>query len=96
MVTKGTKAGRSPASTAYMSHLLDGCGVPPRELRCTRLADLVSTIDPKFVAAASGMRPESVMFYLAGHMDDARLAGEDHQPPEVSSRAERTTGPEGR
>jgi len=70
MVTKGTKAGRSPASAAYVSHLLDGCGVPPRALRCTRLADLVNTIDPKLVAAAFGMNPEGVMFY---HVDDSRL-----------------------
>jgi len=73
IVTKGTKAGRSPASTAYISHLLDGCGVPPRELRCTRLADLVNTIDPKLVAAAFGMKPESVMYYLADHVDAGRL-----------------------
>jgi hypothetical protein len=74
MVTKGTKAGRSPASAAYVSHLLDGCGVPPRALRCTRLADLVNTIDPKLVAAAFGMNPEGVMFYLADHVDDGRLS----------------------
>jgi integrase len=73
IVTKGTKAGRSPASTAYISHLLDGCDVPPRELRCTRLADLVNTLDPKLVAAAFGMKPESVMFYLADHVDPSRL-----------------------
>jgi integrase len=73
MVTKGTKAGRSPASTAYVSHVLDGCGVPPRVLRCTRLADLVNTMDPKLVAAAFGMRPEGVMFYLADHVDEIRL-----------------------
>ena len=73
IVTKGTKAGRSPASTAYVSHLLDGCGVPPRALRCTRLADLVNTLDPKLVAAAFGMKPEGVMFYLANHVDDGRL-----------------------
>jgi integrase len=73
IVTKGTKAGRSPASTAYMSHLLDSCGVPPRALRCTRLADLVNTLDPKLVAAAFGMKPESVMFYLADHVDPSRL-----------------------
>ena len=73
IVTKGTKAGRSPASTAYMSHLLDGCGVPPRALRCTRLAGLVNTLDPKLVAAAFGMRPEGVMFYLADHVDLLRL-----------------------
>jgi site-specific recombinase XerD len=73
IVTKGTKAGRSPASTAYISHLLDDCGVPPRALRCTRLADLVNTIDPKLVAAAFGMRPEGVMFYLADYVDNSRL-----------------------
>jgi integrase len=74
MVTEGTKAGRSPASTAYVSHLLDGCGVPPRELRCTHLADLVNTLDPKLVAAAFGMKPEGVMFYLADYVDEGRLS----------------------
>jgi hypothetical protein len=73
IVTKGTKAGRSPASTAYVSHLLDGCGVPPRAPCCTRLADLVNTLDPKLVAAAFGMKPEGVMFYLADHVNDGRL-----------------------
>jgi hypothetical protein len=54
IVTKGTKAGRAPASAAYASHVLDPCGVPPRMLRCTRLADLVNTMGPKLVAAAFG------------------------------------------
>jgi integrase len=74
VVTKGTKAGRAPASAAYASHVLDGCGVPPRALRCTRLASLVNTIDPKLVAAAFGMNPEAVTFYLADHVDEPRLA----------------------
>lgn len=74
MVTKGTKAGRAPASAAYASHVLDGCGVPPRALRCTRLASLVNTIDPKIVAAAFGMNPEGVTFYLADRVDESRLA----------------------
>jgi hypothetical protein len=56
-----------------VTHLLDACGVPPRAVRCTRLADLVNTIDPKLVAAAFGMRPEGVMFYLADHVDDGLL-----------------------
>jgi site-specific recombinase XerD len=73
IVTKGTKAGRAPASTAYMSHVLDPCGVSPRTLRCTRLADLVNTMDAKLVAAAFGMNPEGVMIYLADHVDDGRL-----------------------
>ncbi len=75
IVTKGTKAGRAPASTAYMSHVLDSCGVPPRMLRCTRLAGLVNTMDPKLVAATFGMNPEGVMIYLADHVDSARLPG---------------------
>ena len=73
LVTKGTKAGRAPASAAYMSHVLDPCSAPPRMLRCTRLADLVNTMDPKLVAAAFGMNPEGVMVYLADYVDPARL-----------------------
>lgn len=75
MVTRVTKAGNAPASTAYASHLLDPCGVPPRMLRCTRLASLVNTTDPKLVAAALGMNPEGVMIYLADQVDSARLPG---------------------
>lgn len=75
IVTKGTKAGRAPASTAYMSHVLDPCGVPPRMLRCTRLADLVNTMDPKLVAAAFAVNPEGIMIYLADRVDETRLNG---------------------
>jgi hypothetical protein len=81
IVTKGTKASRAPASAAYMSHLLDPCGVPPRMLRCTRLADLVSTMDPKLVAAAFGMNPEGVMIYLADHVDAGRRPADSGREP---------------
>jgi integrase len=73
LVTRGTKAGRTPASTAYLSHVLDPCGVPPRMLRSTRLVDLVNTLDPKLVAAAFGMDPEATLIYLADHVDAGRL-----------------------
>jgi site-specific recombinase XerD len=73
MVTRGTKARTTPASVAYVSHVLDPCGVPPRILRSTRLVDLVNTMDPKLVAAAFGMTAESVMIYLADHVDEQRL-----------------------
>ncbi|MFD5268801.1 hypothetical protein [Streptomyces sp. NPDC058335] len=73
VVTRITKTGRSPASTAYISHVLDPCGIPPRTLRCTRLADLVNVLDPKLVAAALGMEPEGVMIYLADHVDRTPL-----------------------
>ncbi|MEF9886757.1 tyrosine-type recombinase/integrase [Streptomyces sp. P9-A4] len=73
LVTKGTKAGRSPASTAYLSHVLDDCGFPPRTIRSTRLVDLVNTLDPKLVAAAFGMDPQATLIYLADHVDEGRL-----------------------
>lgn len=73
VVTKGTKATKAPASTAYFSHLLDGCGVSIRTIRGTRLVDLVNIMDPKLVAAAFGMDPQSPLIYLADHVDDNRI-----------------------
>ncbi|POX55342.1 integrase [Streptomyces sp. Ru71] len=73
VVTKGTKAGRNPASTAYLSHVLDDCGFPPRMIRSTRLVDMVNTMDPKLVAAAFGMDPQATLIYLADHIDEGRL-----------------------
>jgi site-specific recombinase XerC len=80
LVTRGTKADRRPASEAYMSHLLDRCGLPPKMLRSTRLADLVNMIDPKLVSAAFGMRPEGAMIYLADHLDEGRLPDQPAEP----------------
>jgi hypothetical protein len=73
MVTCGTRAGTCPASAAYVSHVLDPSGVPPRMLRSTRLIDLVNSMDPKLVAAAFGMDAESVMIYLADRIDPGRM-----------------------
>ncbi|MFC7660282.1 integrase [Pseudonocardia benzenivorans] len=72
IVTKGTKAGRRAASTAYLSHVLDPCGAAPRMIRSTRLVDLVNVMDPKLVAAAFGMDPQSPLIYLADHVDAGR------------------------
>ena len=73
IVTKVTKTGREPASTAYLSHVLDACGLAPRMVRSTRLIDLVNTMDPKLVAVAFGMTPEATMIYLADQVDVDRL-----------------------
>lgn len=73
MVTKGTKAGRAAASTAYLSHVLDDCGFPPRMIRSTRLVELVNTLDPKLVSAAFGMDPQASLIYLADHVEAGRL-----------------------
>ncbi len=79
VVTRGTKAGKGPASSAYFSHLLDACEVSPRILRSTRLVGLVNTLDPKLVAAVFGMNPQGVLPYLADHVDPGRL--EEHAHP---------------
>jgi hypothetical protein len=73
IVTKVTKTAASPASPAYLSHLLDPAGVAPKYLRNTRLVDLVNDLDPKLVAAVFGMDAESVLPYLADRVDPTRL-----------------------
>ena len=80
LVTKGTKAGRSPASTAYLSHVLDSCGFPPRMIRSTRLVDLVNTLDPKLVAAALGLDSQAPLIYLADRIDHWPSEGPSAEP----------------
>jgi hypothetical protein len=75
IVTRGTKARMIPASTAYLSHVLDPADVAPKYLRSTRLLDLVGTMDPKIVAAAFGMDPQAALHYLADAVDPTRLPG---------------------
>jgi site-specific recombinase XerD len=69
LVTRGTRAHRTPASQAYLSHVLDGAGVSPSLLRHTRLAALTHRLDPRLVAAAFGMTPEGALHYLIGAVD---------------------------
>lgn len=80
VVTKGTKAGHRPASTAYFTHLLDPAGVPPRTVRCSRIANLVNAMDPKLVAAAVGMTAEGALAYLSDHVDQDRLTSRPTNP----------------
>lgn len=72
-ITMQTKATRVPASDGYIKNTLRAVGIQPRILRSTRLADLVTTVDAKLVAAAYGMTNEAVIAYLADHVDTARL-----------------------
>ncbi|HEY3759945.1 MAG TPA: site-specific integrase [Solirubrobacteraceae bacterium] len=69
IVTRGTRAHRTPASQAYLSHILDAAGVTPSLLRQTRLAELTHRFDPRLVAAAFGMTPEGAMHYLIGAVE---------------------------
>lgn len=69
IVTRGTRAHRTPASPPYLSHVLDSAGVTPSRLRQTRLAELTHRLDPRLVAAAFGMTPEGALHYLIGAVD---------------------------
>lgn len=73
LVTKVTKTRDTPASEAYLAHVLDPAGVSPKLLRSTRLVDLVVALDPKLVAAAFGVSHEGVIDYMPDHVDEARL-----------------------
>jgi site-specific recombinase XerD len=54
IVTRGTKALSTQASSAYLSHVLDAADVAVHRLRVTRLADLVNTMDPNLSPPRSG------------------------------------------
>jgi site-specific recombinase XerD len=69
IVTRGTRAHRTPASPPYLSHVLDPAGVTPRVLRQTRLAELTHRLDPRLVATAFGMTPEGALHYLIGAVE---------------------------
>jgi len=73
LVTRKTKAARTPASEDYTRNLLRPAGVTPRLLRCTRLASLTVSTDPKLVSAAFGIHPQAATHYLADYVDAARM-----------------------
>ena len=73
IVTTQTKTRSTPASTAYLCHVLDAAEVSPKRLRATCIVDLVITLDPKVVSEVLGMKAEGLVDYLADHVDDGRL-----------------------
>ena len=73
LVTKITRPRLTPASPAYMTHVLDPSGVTIKRLRSTRLVDLLHSLDPKLVAEALGMNANGLLNYLADDVDTGRL-----------------------
>jgi integrase len=73
IVTKVTKPRLTPASPAYLTHLLDPAGVRTKKLRSTRIVDLLISLDPKLVAEALGMSAGGLLAYLADTVDPDRL-----------------------
>lgn len=72
LVTRKTKATRAAASEDYPRLVLRPAGVTPRLLRCTRLAELTTSTDPKLVSAAFGIHPQAATHYLADQIDPGR------------------------
>ena len=75
IVTTQTKTRATPASTAYLCHVLDPAGTSPKRLRSTRIVDLITVLDPKVVGEALGMTAAGLVGYLADHVDAGRLPG---------------------
>lgn len=80
IVTKVTKPRMTPASAAYLTHVLDPAGVRGKTLRSTRLVDLLISLDPKLVSEAVGMNAGGLLAYVADGVDTARLSGDGQQP----------------
>ncbi len=74
LVNQTTKTIADPVSSAYLQRLLAPAGVNPRLLRVTRLADLVTNLDPIIVAHAFGIRHGAATHYLADTVDRDQLA----------------------
>ena len=74
LVNQKSKTTAGPVSVTYLEKLLSPAAVTPTLLRVTRLAELVTTLDPVIVAAAFGVRRGTVLHYLADTVDRSRLA----------------------
>lgn len=69
---KGKTVGKQ-VSLDYLAMILAPAHVTVQTLRATRLAQLVTTMDPVLVAAAFGVRRGTVLHYLADSVDATRL-----------------------
>jgi hypothetical protein len=74
LVTQKSKTVAGPVSVCYLEKLLAPADVTPLRLRVTRLAQLATTLDPVIVAEAFGVRPGTVLHYLADTVDPGRIA----------------------
>lgn len=73
LVNRRTRVNAQPVSPAYAGDLLQPLGVGPQRLRCTRLAQLVTTTDPILVVELFGICHKGALYYLADIVDEIRL-----------------------
>jgi hypothetical protein len=80
LITYHTASRNTPPSPTYIHKLLKPAGVSVQALRCTRLAGLTISIDPKLVSEVFGLAPHSLLHYLADTVDASRLANPFRTP----------------
>lgn len=73
IVTGVTRTRDTPADGSYLTRALAPNGTTPSACRQTRLAQLVTDLDPKLTAAALGMHDTGLVRYLADNVDRDRL-----------------------
>jgi len=73
LVTATTRTRSCPADGSYLTQMLATAGTTPSACRQTRVAQLVTDLDPKLTAAALGMQDSGLVRYLADNIDHDRL-----------------------
>lgn len=73
IVTAVTRTRTTPADSTYLTRQLAQAATTPSTCRQTRIAQLVTDLDPKLAAAALGMQDSGLVRYLADNIDHDRL-----------------------
>jgi site-specific recombinase XerD len=73
LVNQRTKVTRQPISPSHANDILRPAQVTPQRLRCTRLAQLVTTTDPVLVTELFGICHAAALYYLADSIDHTQL-----------------------
>ncbi|HEX2289071.1 MAG TPA: hypothetical protein VHH53_02490 [Pseudonocardiaceae bacterium] len=73
IVTAVTRTRTTPADSTYLTRQLARAATTPSTCRQTRIAQLVTDLDPKLAATALGMQDSGLVRYLADNVDHDRL-----------------------
>lgn len=73
LVNRRTKVTSEPIAPTHAADMLRPTGVNPQRLRCTRLAQLITTTDPLLVTELFGICTGTALYYLADSVDYVQL-----------------------
>jgi hypothetical protein len=73
IVTGATRTRDTPADSSYLTRALAPSGTTPSACRQSRIAQLVTDLDPKLAAITLGMHDSGMVRYLADNVDRDRL-----------------------